>query len=259
MGVDEDLAEAIARCVKELPSGHVRLLADRLAVVAGPQAARAVTTAVANEVFALCSTRMIDAWAADPSVPSISLALALRAASKAQQAEAGATSVTAVWTGPRTPAVPVRQTEQVLLELIAQAQQRLIMVSFAAYKVERLIDALAAAVRRGVDIRMVLETADAGVLEVDAAEAFRRIRRDVSTYVWPVDERKRHSDSDIVGRLHAKTAIADGKVALVTSANLTGYAMSHNMELGLRVEGPVAKRLDDHFMELIAHGVLEKA
>ncbi|MFN8105307.1 MAG: phospholipase D-like domain-containing protein [Acidimicrobiia bacterium] len=40
-----------------------------------------------------------------------------------------------------------------------------------------------------------------------------------------------------VRSLHAKCAVADDHTALVTSANLTGAGLEHNMELGLLVRG----------------------
>jgi phosphatidylserine/phosphatidylglycerophosphate/cardiolipin synthase-like enzyme len=53
--------------------------------------------------------------------------------------------------------------------------------------------------------------------------------------------------------LHAKAAIADDHTALVTSANLTGFAIKDNMELGLLIRGgPVPGRLASHLRELIA-------
>ena len=39
------------------------------------------------------------------------------------------------------------------------------------------------------------------------------------------------------GSLHVKCAVADDAAALISSANLTEYAMNLNMELGLMVKG----------------------
>ena len=51
--------------------------------------------------------------------------------------------------------------------------------------------------------------------------------------------------------------MADGKDALVTSANLTFYAMDRNMEMGVRVVGASASSIADHFHRLINAGILE--
>lgn len=57
--------------------------------------------------------------------------------------------------------------------------------------------------------------------------------------------------------MHAKCAVADRRVAFVTSANLTGAAMTDNMELGLVVRGgDVPRRIANHFDALITSGTL---
>jgi phosphatidylserine/phosphatidylglycerophosphate/cardiolipin synthase-like enzyme len=61
-----------------------------------------------------------------------------------------------VWTGPASTAVPVRQTEQVLLELIRQAQRSLTLLSFGAFDVPRVVSEIGEAIRRNVAIRVVL-------------------------------------------------------------------------------------------------------
>ena len=58
-------------------------------------------------------------------------------------------------------------------------------------------------------------------------------------------------------KLHAKVIVADHRDALVTSANLTMYAMDLNMEMGVRVLGAPAASIADHFDLLIAKGTLQ--
>jgi phosphatidylserine/phosphatidylglycerophosphate/cardiolipin synthase-like enzyme len=123
--------------------------------------------------------------------------------------------------------------------------------------VKVVVDAIADAVARGVDVRLLRETAEAGVLDVDAADAFEAVRGSVGIYIWPIDHRLTAHGQP--GNLHAKAIICDESAALVTSANLTGFAMEINMELGILVEGgPVPKRLAQHLDELMAHGVLRR-
>jgi phosphatidylserine/phosphatidylglycerophosphate/cardiolipin synthase-like enzyme len=55
------------------------------------------------------------------------------------------------------------------------------------------------------------------------------LRESVEIYVWPIEKRIAGS------RLHAKVAIADGELALVTSANFTGHALDQNLEVGVLV------------------------
>jgi phosphatidylserine/phosphatidylglycerophosphate/cardiolipin synthase-like enzyme len=58
-------------------------------------------------------------------------------------------------------------------------------------------------------------------------------------------------------KLHAKVLVADRGDALVTSANLTSYAMDRNMEMGARIIGQPAADIARHFDLLEAYGVLE--
>jgi phosphatidylserine/phosphatidylglycerophosphate/cardiolipin synthase-like enzyme len=164
-----------------------------------------------------------------------------------------------VWTGPQTPEVPVRLTRAVLVDVIRSATERLVVVSFAAYRVALVLDELAAATARGVDVRLVLETSEAsgGRLAVDAATAFAPLGAAVSFWVWPAEQRPVLPAA--TAALHAKAAIADDHTALVTSANLTGHGMNENIELGLLVRGgPVPRRLAAHFAQLMSDRVLVK-
>jgi len=53
--------------------------------------------------------------------------------------------------------------------------------------------------------------------------------------------------------------LADGRILLVSSANLTGYAMTLNMEMGLLVRGGDApQRVEKHLLCLVEQGVFER-
>ncbi|MNC98119.1 hypothetical protein D3C83_159870 [compost metagenome] len=56
--------------------------------------------------------------------------------------------------------------------------------------------------------------------------------------------------------MHAKCLVADRGRAMVSSANLTDYALEANMELGLLVEEAIGARLAEHFDQLIVRGEL---
>jgi phosphatidylserine/phosphatidylglycerophosphate/cardiolipin synthase-like enzyme len=59
------------------------------------------------------------------------------------------------------------------------------------------------------------------------------------------------------GSLHAKCALADEEVLLVSSANLTDHALALNMEMGLLVQGgELVSQVRRHFMQMIAQGIL---
>jgi thiol-disulfide isomerase/thioredoxin len=66
-----------------------------------------------------------------------------------------------VWTGPAPRGTTLRRTDQVLLDLIRIAERTLHLVTFAAYKVHVLREAMLAAARRGVSVTLVFESPDA--------------------------------------------------------------------------------------------------
>ncbi len=62
-----------------------------------------------------------------------------------------------------------------------------------------------------------------------------------------------------LGILHVKCAVADGRWLFLSSANLTEYAFTINMELGLLVTGgPLPCQVEEQFDRLIGTGVLER-
>lgn len=258
----DTLDAAIAAAGVELPVPHLRALARAAARHGGygAVARSALSDAVPTSVGHAHARHIAAAWEATPATPGPELAAALRAAAAVAERIRAAQAIDVAWTGPDTPEAPVRSTSEVLLEVIGSAQQTLIVVAFAAYKVAAVGDALAKAAAAGVDVRMVLETvADSGgKLTVDAAAAFKTLAGVASFWVWPSDQRAVPGGG--FAAMHAKAAIADEHTALVTSANLTGAAQDFNMELGLLVNGgPIPRRLARHYRALMARGVLVPA
>jgi cardiolipin synthase len=132
-----------------------------------------------------------------------------------------------------------------------------ILVTYAAYKAERALAALRDASERGVRILLVMELVQegGGKLTFDGLDRIReRVPRAVVFY-WPLSRRPR-SGAGQYGAIHVKCLIADRKKALVSSANLTDYALEMNMELGLLVHGVFPSRLAEHFDQLIVRGEL---
>ena len=233
-------------------------MASCLETLSAPDDAGQATAArlVANPRFQETVNALWSVWATEPDTPGPALALALRAAAGTAELLRNASVTDVVWTGPTSVHVPVRQSAQVLLELIDDSVRRLIVLSFAAYKVPAVAAALRNAGSRGVDVRLVLETKEdsMGRLTADAANAFEALHRSATFWVWPGDQRPHEGAA-----MHAKAAVSDGKSALVTSANLTGSALDRNMELGLLIKGgPVPRRLEDHLLALMASGVLHR-
>jgi phosphatidylserine/phosphatidylglycerophosphate/cardiolipin synthase-like enzyme len=143
------------------------------------------------------------------------------------------------------------------LDLIHNAESDLFLVSFVAYDVSSVVDALNAAAGRGIGIRMLLETSTShgGSLAVDPISTMRKCVPSAALYVWtnrltPFTE----------GRVHAKVAVADGTSAFLTSANLTGHALEKNMEAGVLISGGhVPTGLRAHLHALIETRVIRQA
>jgi phosphatidylserine/phosphatidylglycerophosphate/cardiolipin synthase-like enzyme len=177
------------------------------------------------------------------------VASALRAAGRTAQLIRGQSKVDLVWSGPDTHIVPVRRTEQVLLELIESAQTSLFFVSFVAYNVGSLLEAVKRAQARGVAVSFLLEDPEAGHIKVDSVGMIRDALPGARVYRWDPKERMEKGN----GSVHAKCLLTDGQSVFITSANLTNSAMEKNMELGVKLAGgTLPGQLQAHFQALIA-------
>ena len=190
---------------------------------------------------------------ARPHLRSDELSLALRAARHVNDARP---RIEVVWTGPKTDAVSVRRTDQALNELIKHAQRRLIVVSFAVYKVPNVRATLNAAAARQVAVDLVVETVESSGGKVDFDGWKELEAKGIRVWTWAAEHRPATS-SGTLATLHAKCAIADRRKLLVSSANLTDFALSVNMELGLLIDrSDVPGRVARHLEALMANGVL---
>lgn len=148
-----------------------------------------------------------------------------------------------------------RNTEQVLLDIIQNATHNLLLVSFAAYRVPSLSQALHNAIERGVSVRFILETVEdsAGQLAVNAKSAFASLPG-AKFYHWPLEKRKTNS-SGKPGKMHAKCAINDDSF-FITSANLTNDAITNNIELGIYEKNKLkSEHLFSYFNNLIGNKI----
>lgn len=260
-----DLAQAIQRLVADLPAELAAALAAALDISHGLDwphrrlviLATAPQPAVREQVSAFLDTWQATATAVD----SRSVALALSAASQAVAAERDQERLELVWTGPDSRLIPLRRTDQALLQLIDGAQETLHIVSFAVYRIEVIARALARAASRGVAISLYLETPDAseGRIAYNTLAAFgAEVRQHAHIYIWPLEKRPR-SDDGRHGSLHAKVAIADSRVMHISSANLTEYAMTLNMELGVMINGGASpERVVEHLARLVEQGTFRQ-
>jgi phosphatidylserine/phosphatidylglycerophosphate/cardiolipin synthase-like enzyme len=120
--------------------------------------------------------------------------------------------------------------------------------------IEEVITSLAEAVMRGTGVRVIVD---------ERVRPDGRDNRSILVSAWPhsialpriltwhLPRGNQHL------KLHAKVLVADRRDALVTSANLTSYAMDLNMEMGVRIVGHPAGDIAKHFDLLEAAGILE--
>jgi phosphatidylserine/phosphatidylglycerophosphate/cardiolipin synthase-like enzyme len=188
------------------------------------------------------------AWLDCSGTTGKEIASALRSAGATARAIRGQSRVDLVWSGPDTRLVPVRRTDQVLLEMIETAERTLFLVSFVAYNVESLLTALKKALSQGVEVSFLLEDPEAGHISIDSPGIIRGALPAAKVYQWEPKE----VVTGGLGAVHAKCLLADGKAAFITSANLTNAAMEKNMELGVKLTGgAIPEQLRAHFEALI--------
>lgn len=243
-----EMADTVAATVGALGSAHVLTLATSYrdcgpySAAHAAKAKHAIPAPHHHEV-----DRLNAAWSAHSDLHGAALALALESVLTARRF-ADVPVVEVVVTGPDSPSAPVRLTSEVVRQLINQATNRVTLVSYAAYRMASVISALDAAVARGVNVNLILESAenlDGG----GGAHAYAKYR----TYQWPTDRREPPD-----AKLHAKAVIIDNRDVLLTSANMTNAAYDKNIELGVLCRGgTVARQVQAHFDALIARGVLE--
>jgi phosphatidylserine/phosphatidylglycerophosphate/cardiolipin synthase-like enzyme len=262
MRTQKHLAREIQRLVADLPAEIVESLAGVLAATDTSDwqgmGVRLIQVAMQPRVKARVGG-FLEFWQSQaPDVDAGSVSLGLLAACRAQEVQRGEQRVELVWTGPDSQVVPLRRTDQALLQLINKARKRLHIVSFAVYRMEAIARALVEAAQRGVSTAIYLETPDAseGRIAFDTIGALGRdVVQHALIYVWPLEQRLRATDGRH-GSLHAKIALADGRTMLVSSANLTEYAMTLNMEMGLLVQGgPLPGQVERHLVRLVEQGV----
>ncbi|PWQ93499.1 DISARM system phospholipase D-like protein DrmC [Leucothrix arctica] len=165
------------------------------------------------------------------------LAGILKGASHGYLSEKAREQVQLVWTGPDFNQVPIRHSEQILLELINSAHTSLYIISFVLVKVPAVEEAIVRALARDVDVRMLLESEDkdgAGNFQ----DTIKRLQTEIPElilYIWPRENRETIAGG--FARVHAKCVVADQKTAFITSANLTAAALDKNIEMGVHVKG----------------------
>jgi phosphatidylserine/phosphatidylglycerophosphate/cardiolipin synthase-like enzyme len=257
------LLEKVHRTVAEIPPAILEALTRTLedSTESGhEQIKQAVLKQIPTQEFRVIISELLEIWRTEtPPLQPQSLAFALAAAGHSHRKVREQTAIELVWTGPSSGVIPLRRTEQVLLEMIREAKRELLIVSFAVYDISAIVTEMERAITRGVEVTIVVETPESshGKISFGADVIFTDlIKTKARILEWPFEQRER-DESDKYGSLHAKCAVMDRESVLISSANLTQYALNLNMELGLLVKDKkLAEKIARHFETLKLIGVL---
>jgi phosphatidylserine/phosphatidylglycerophosphate/cardiolipin synthase-like enzyme len=217
---------------------------------------------ISHPSYRTLAARFLDNWRAQAGeVSPQAVSLSLLTAANGEKERREDQSLELVWTGPEVGVIPLRRTEQALLQLIGSALQRILIVSYAVYNIPRICEALIEAANRGALITIIIETPD----RIEGRNAYNTLKALGSSvadrcnvYLWPLEKRERDANGK-PGILHVKCAVADGHWLFLSSANLTEYAFTLNMELGaLIVGGVMPEQVENHFYQMIQAGVFAK-
>jgi hypothetical protein len=244
----EKLLDAVAAIVCLVSPEKVQAIASRIRRTESQKASTALMGIVGPPVASGVVEQLVEAWCAT-TVSADELSSMLLAASHVFIKVSAEQSIELVWTGPTTPFVSARRTEQALLQVINAAETSLFITSFVAYDVSGIVKSLNEAINRGVSISMLLESSmdHGGSINIDVIGKMKALVPSAQIFAW-----RDKADPFIDGRVHAKLAVADDQMCFITSANLTGYAMEKNMEAGVLISGgQIPLLLNRHLNALI--------
>src|SRR5271165_5469849 len=253
------IIEAALKLAGKLPGDVIEQVAHIISAHEATEARSRIADCVPHPHYrSLCLVFFQDWRAKAPGVSAAEVAIALRTAARAQRSREADQSVEIVWTGPRSEEVSFRHTEQAILQVLNSAQSRILLVSYAVYSIPNIQEAVVRAAKRGVRITVVVETPD----KLDVQNEYSTLQAlgdDVAkcstVYYWPKENRKADASGKL-GILHVKCVVGDGRWLLLSSANLTKYAFSLNMELGVLITGGMAPQtIEAMFANLIDSGM----
>jgi phosphatidylserine/phosphatidylglycerophosphate/cardiolipin synthase-like enzyme len=238
-------APRVGELVTALETGRLEPSSSR------PVVARAVVLAADSLDRTM---RLLGAWRGRPDAAA-RLARALRSHLEVKEAtERRGVRAELVWTGHKPPGSPLRNTPQVLAEMLGHATGHVVVLAYSLWVgpagAGSVLEHLVAASRRGANVTFVVDRKYApgdGLQGHNVRELRSRWPRDArrpEVYSWG-------DDDDEIAKLHAKVVVVDRRDVLITSANLTGHGIGGNLELGARLQGRPAGRAHDHVMALI--------
>lgn len=258
------LLDAIRRSVDQLPVPVVNELTATLTAAHSRYddwLVNQILQRVSNPRLRRIISALLTAWRDQNPMgwDSRELAAAMISAAHVAQGYRQDLAVDLVWTGPGSSNLPIRRTDQVLLQLIRDCQHDLTIISFAIYKIPAIVKALQAALDRGVALRIVAESPESGSEKIPfglQTTFGTALLKRANVLIWPKNQRPVDAFGNY-GSLHIKGAVADSERLFITSANLTEYALSLNMELGtLIINRELALRVNRQIDHLVQANIL---
>ena len=221
---------------------------------------KSILEKLSNPNFRRIISKLLDTWQKESIyIDAQTLATTISTVKYCQTKAESELSVELVWTGPVNDTIPLRRTDQVLLQLIREVKQELTIISFAIYKIPEISQALKQAINRGVKIRLIAESPETSEGKISFgfnASLDKQILDKIQIYNWSLDKRIKDAEGRH-GSLHAKCAIADSEHIFISSANLTEYAFTLNMEIGILVHNHnITSQILNRINSLIESGTL---
>ena len=141
-----------------------------------------------------------------------------------------------------------RTTHGVLVQLIAQAQQSLVLVApylraSALLDDTNLANALRGALERGVSVDLASTHESLQGLDLTALRVTRRGQLRLFQPAANLEE------ENVLGS-HAKFYLADGARAYIGSANLTYLGLNQHLEMGVMLQGEIVKQIHQFWQYL---------
>lgn len=170
-----------------------------------------------------------------------------------------------VMSGPEHPAVPMRDTNAVFQEMIAEATHRILIATYTIHNGSEILRPLSDRMSStpDLDVALYLNIPRGRDNRTTPPQCVARFRQEFVNNHWPGDRlpslfyfspsiecdwRKRAA-------MHAKLIVIDQQRTFISSANLTRAAHTKNIEIGTIIEGTeTASRLTKYFEGLKRQG-----
>ena len=190
------IAEEAARLANRLPASVIETVVARLERSDGSDWATLrgqVALAIPTPDYRGAVISLLDRWRSQsPEVSPQAVAAALVTAAFIVKKRREEEAVEVVWTGPDQDVIPLRRTEQAILQVLNSAQSRILIVSYAVYSIPNIQEAVVRAAKRGVTITVVVETPN----KIDVQNEYSTLQalgedvaRCSTLYYWPREHR----------------------------------------------------------------------